>query len=650
MDSNKRLCVSLEPHHDNRVHSIGHDSQETAVVELGSGQRAFQIINRLDFSDVVDDSEEADKTLVKASRANQEINPGVRAAWEGVHRRIHNACAEVERLCDVLSLVRKTDYMHVYHVQAPAPKPNVALRLASKKAGLASASSRLAEAAASLRATLAHQALAYREIGEVRRQWRVRSSQTALLVEFGAQSCGSSFSEKGEAEMSVAAWHSSGVARERLVPALRPASASTAATADSQQQPQQQQESLIALDVPARFRALATLHLHLTTDTSAESRERARAHALRVAASRSTHATATDSSVPSPSSSQPERSWARHLVRAHNNYFCRDLLANMLRDAARNGGTHCRVLGTDALELSVPGMPADARLVLQLVHGPLLEQADAAVGSAMDTDSCSAAEVAPCDGVLSPALREMLSVLLQILLRQKQKAKVKAESASVRSAPSTETDRLPPLLTSTTLLVQHLFSRSSFQASLAGAIRSLQATVSLFHCAVVWHTQPSLSSSSCTLQIECGSSNRRDVFCEVRSDGSVHFAASDGSGVFGAGDARGTSLFLIEQARKLLASTVSRILLSLEIRLVKRTREFHRQSHGNTDTLYFTSLDSKSYAVSLVVDEESLTLSCSLRALGGSVAKETQQQLDWNALVGSTPHARLHYFINRPRK
>jgi len=312
--ANHAVNVSLEVADEYQVQDITFDGQEKYIQPLSMSENMTKLAQRIDFSRVDEDGDEEgkEKYVESVGVDGKELTPFQASLWpwDSVRNKLKNAFTEVSVLLDVLNITKDKKYMVLDPVSQDALEYKPLAALISKKRALASAASIINSGVERLRSALDpvrnRSADFQSELMAMRQTWRMTKKGDRILGDLSFRSVGSRFPHTGTFEItknesgpSTTSPHSS-TSSHRLPSSTTPPSSCA-----------------LKVTVPPDLEGIAYIHVSIQ-----KSSETLASH---------------DFSVPLPPNaiSNLEASWQQKLDNAHNVLFCKELFAQLAREAVQ---------------------------------------------------------------------------------------------------------------------------------------------------------------------------------------------------------------------------------------------------------------------------------------------------------------------------
>lgn len=340
------VSVCVEACQEYQVQEITYDGQEVYVQPCSMSENLTKLAQKIDFGQAAEEQAAAEKAAEKAA-----FQPSL-WPWDSVRSKLRQALTEVSVLCDVLSIARQKHYLVLDPVsQEPAEYRPVAVLIAKKKA-LAAAAGVLLTGAECLRGAAdpaGGGACSPRGVGVVapppavrgpdfhaellhmRQNWRLRKVGATILGDLSYRSAGSRFWQSGTFEVSKSNDARGG--------------------------------SSLQVTLPSELEGISYIQVTIQKDT-----ETIASGQLSI-------------NLPQNAFSSPETHWQQRLEAAQNVLFCRELFAQLAREAVQlQPSIPNLVVGNQITTALFPGV----QLCIGLCHRTLQDRQPALPPSRLD--------------------------------------------------------------------------------------------------------------------------------------------------------------------------------------------------------------------------------------------------------------------------
>ncbi|XP_062619773.1 mediator of RNA polymerase II transcription subunit 17-like [Saccostrea cucullata] len=186
----------------------GHEIQEIYVPPLSMSENLTKLAQKIDF--YKDESDEKGKPTSEGEKEEEEktvaaFQPSL-WPWDSVRTKLRASHTEMSVLLDILNIASSKEkrYMVLDPVQQNAPDPKLAIQLMSKRRALQSAASVLQSGAERLRKSQAEinsKNDFHLELLNVRQSWRLKKTGTSILGDLSYRSVGSRYLHNGVFEV-----------------------------------------------------------------------------------------------------------------------------------------------------------------------------------------------------------------------------------------------------------------------------------------------------------------------------------------------------------------------------------------------------------------------------------------------------------------
>ncbi|KAL3225113.1 hypothetical protein MRX96_004694 [Rhipicephalus microplus] len=344
MSNNSSVAVCVEACQEYQVQEITYDGQEVYVQPCSMSENLTKLAQKIDFGQAADEQQ---SSVEKAS-----FQPSL-WPWDSVRTKLRSSLMEVSVLCDVLSIARQKHYLVLDPVSQEPPEHRSVAVLVAKKKALAAAAGVLLSGAESLRGaaadpaglsspraagsvaqSLPQQRLApdfHAELLHMRQNWRLRKVGTTILGDLSYRSAGSRFWQSGTFEVSKSSEHRAG--------------------------------SSLQVTLPSELEGISYIQVTIQKDT-----ETIASGQLSI-------------NLPQNAFSSPETHWQQRLEAAQNVLFCRELFAQLAREAVQlQPSIPNLVVGNQITAALFPGV----QLCIGLCHRTLQDRQPALPPSRLD--------------------------------------------------------------------------------------------------------------------------------------------------------------------------------------------------------------------------------------------------------------------------
>ncbi|XP_052272599.1 mediator of RNA polymerase II transcription subunit 17-like isoform X3 [Dreissena polymorpha] len=218
------VSVSIEAVQENKIQEVTLDGQEIVIPPLSMSESLAKSAQKIDFTE--DGSEDHSAKTSEEETGDKEaatFQPSL-WPWDSVRNKLKTAYTEVGVLLDVLNIAKEKKYMVLTHVQQDTSEPKSAVQLLAKKkgimlqsliSGLSAASAVLLSGAERLKRshedkTGASSDKFHMELLKLRQSWRLKKVGNAIIGDLSYRSAGSRFWQGGTFEVTKNTGTSSG--------------------------------------------------------------------------------------------------------------------------------------------------------------------------------------------------------------------------------------------------------------------------------------------------------------------------------------------------------------------------------------------------------------------------------------------------------
>lgn len=202
--------VSVEATQEYQVQEITYEGQEIYCQPLTLSENLTKLAHKIDFRKVDNETQEFPQTSESHEEENKELVPFQASLWpwDSVRNKLRAMLTEVSVLVDVLNIAKEKHYMVIDPVSQDVPEPKPVVALLQKKKALADAASILISGAERLRAshceTARNGAISdfHLELLHMRQTWRLKKASNTILGDLSYRSGGSRYWQSGTFEVS----------------------------------------------------------------------------------------------------------------------------------------------------------------------------------------------------------------------------------------------------------------------------------------------------------------------------------------------------------------------------------------------------------------------------------------------------------------
>lgn len=313
--------VCVESVIENQIQEVTYDGQEIYVAPLSMSENLSKLAYKIDF--YKDESEEKGKPTSEGEKETEEdkvlapFQPSL-WPWDSVRNKMKAALQEMSVLYDVLNIVKEKHYMVTDPVSQDPPELKASLQMLAKKKSLVAASQILTTGAERLKRVQAELSSATTSNGEnflqellkLRRWWRLKKVHSTILGELSYKSAGSIFWQGGTFEVIKTS-------------ELGEAAAGTGS---------------LDVSIPSQLEGVAYIQVEVKSVPDM-----------------SQMTSATLKMPMGLGSVCPETYWQKKLEFAQNVLFCKELFAQLAREAVQVRGPHV-VVGNQIVTSVFPGV------------------------------------------------------------------------------------------------------------------------------------------------------------------------------------------------------------------------------------------------------------------------------------------------------
>ncbi|CAL1533647.1 unnamed protein product [Lymnaea stagnalis] len=317
------VSVSVESAIEHQIQEVRYDGQEVYVSPLSMSENLSKLAHKIDF--FKDESEEKGKPTSEGEKESDEekvlapFQPSL-WPWDSVRNKLKAAFTEISVLYDVLNIVKEKHYMVTDPVSQDPPELKASLQMLAKKKSLVAAAQILSVGAERLKRVQAEMASNTQEnflmeLLKLRKNWRLKKVHNTILGELSYKSAGSRFWQGGTFEV----LKTSDLAAEGEVV---------------------YKKSSLDVSIPSELEGVAYIQVEVKNVTD-----------LMDMTSATLKMPAGLGSVPT------DAYWQQKLEVAQNVLFCKELFAQLAREAVQvKGTTPHMVVGNQILTNVFPGI------------------------------------------------------------------------------------------------------------------------------------------------------------------------------------------------------------------------------------------------------------------------------------------------------
>ncbi|RUS75973.1 hypothetical protein EGW08_016255 [Elysia chlorotica] len=315
--------VCVEAAIENPIQEIRYDGQEIHVTPLSMSENLSKLAHKINF--FKDESEEKGKPTSEGERETDEekvlapFQPSL-WPWDSVRNKLKSALTEISVLYDVLNIVKEKHYMVTDPVSQEAPELKAPLQMIAKKKSLVivcqilnTGSDRLKRVQAEMGSNTPDNFLW--ELLQLRKHWRLKKVHNTILGELSYKSAGSRFWQGGTFEV------------------LK----TSDLTADGEAT---NKKASLDVSIPSELEGVAYIQVEVKSVPDLMD--------------------LTSATLKMPASLgavSPDAYWQQKLETAHNVLFCKELFAQLAREAVQvKGSTPHMVVGNQILTNVFPGI------------------------------------------------------------------------------------------------------------------------------------------------------------------------------------------------------------------------------------------------------------------------------------------------------
>ncbi|BFZ07539.1 hypothetical protein BsWGS_10578 [Bradybaena similaris] len=201
--------VSVEAAIEHQIQEVRYDGQEMYLAPLSMSENLSKLAHKIDF--YKDESEEKGKPTSEGEKDTDEekvlapFQPSL-WPWDSVRNKLKNSLTEISVLYDVLNIVKEKHYMVTDPVSQDPPELKASLQMLAKKKSLVAAAQLLSTGAERLKRvqvemTSNTQENFLMELLRLRKNWRLKKVHNTILGELSYKSAGSRFWQGGTFEV-----------------------------------------------------------------------------------------------------------------------------------------------------------------------------------------------------------------------------------------------------------------------------------------------------------------------------------------------------------------------------------------------------------------------------------------------------------------
>ncbi|KAK7506883.1 hypothetical protein BaRGS_00001734 [Batillaria attramentaria] len=294
--------VSVEALQEHRIQEVGLDGEEKYVQQLSMSENLTRLAHKIDF--YKDETEGKGKPASEGEKEPAEekqlaaFQPSL-WPWDSVRNHLKASLTEMSVLLDVLNLVKEKQYLVADPVSQDPIETKPAIQLLAKKKSLSAASTVLTSGAERLKRSLAdankkNATDFHAELLRLRKQWRLKKVSTNIVGDLTYKSVGSRFWQGGSFE-------------------VRKSSEVDRVDAEGEGS-----KSMVEVTVPSELEGVAYIQVEVKTVPDMMD------------------LTSCTLKMPPGLSSVPENAyWQSKLDAAQNVLFCKELFAQLAREAVQ---------------------------------------------------------------------------------------------------------------------------------------------------------------------------------------------------------------------------------------------------------------------------------------------------------------------------
>ncbi|XP_048259239.1 mediator of RNA polymerase II transcription subunit 17-like isoform X1 [Haliotis rufescens] len=203
------VTVTVEPVLEHQIQEVKLDGQEVYVPPLSMSENLSKLAHKIDF--YKDESEGKGKPTSEGEKDGDEekvlapFQPSL-WPWDSVRNKLKSSLTEISVLLDVLNLAKEKRYMVAENVSQESPDQKASLQLLSKKKSLIEASACLMRGADRLKksqieASNRTQNDFHIELLKLRQNWRLKRVGNTIFGDLSYKSAGSRFMQAGTFEV-----------------------------------------------------------------------------------------------------------------------------------------------------------------------------------------------------------------------------------------------------------------------------------------------------------------------------------------------------------------------------------------------------------------------------------------------------------------
>ncbi|XP_059158595.1 mediator of RNA polymerase II transcription subunit 17-like [Physella acuta] len=201
--------VSVEAAIEHQIQEVRYDGEEVYVTPLSMSENLSKLAHKIDF--YKDESEEKGKPTSEGEKETDEekvlapFQPSL-WPWDSVRNKLKSAYTEISVLYDILNIVKEKHYMVTDPVSQDSPELKAPLQMLAKKKSLMAAAQILATGAERLKKVQLDMASNTQdnflmELLKLRKNWRLKKVHNTILGELSYKSAGSRFWQGGTFEV-----------------------------------------------------------------------------------------------------------------------------------------------------------------------------------------------------------------------------------------------------------------------------------------------------------------------------------------------------------------------------------------------------------------------------------------------------------------
>ncbi|KAJ1519309.1 hypothetical protein ONE63_004608 [Megalurothrips usitatus] len=333
--------VAIEAPIENQIQEIAYDGTEVYQQPLSMSESLSKLAAKIDFGKGQDEKEE--KVSEKAEDDAAAKDPAAYQSslwpWDSVRNKLKNALTEVCVLSDVLAIAKEKRYLVLDPVPQEAPETKAMVTVYARKKALGGAAAVLLTGAERLRTSQSEAARNrtvpdfHMELLQLRKNWRLKKVGNSIIGDVSYRTAGSKYAQSGMFEVTKAEEETTSSWSPPQSPSAGPVPPKSA--------------SALKVTLPSELQGVAYIEVHCRKDDEA------------------LFSTIVTSSALGSQGPMPDMHWQKKLEAAQNVLFCKELFAQLAKEAVQlPGPIPHMVVGNQIVASILPGI----QLIIGLCH------------------------------------------------------------------------------------------------------------------------------------------------------------------------------------------------------------------------------------------------------------------------------------------